>query len=142
MRRGLSSPAPPGLGQGNENWLDEPFDPKEGIAPESLWGKLYPRKQRFLSDLGREEEVAKKRAEEERKRKKEEKKRRAVEEKRRQVEEASRKEENDLKRARVQAARKSEGQCIMCGQRLNFVQRLFGKDKHGGCTSFTFGDRA
>jgi len=34
-----------------ENWLDEPFDPNEGIPPESLWGKLYQRKTRFLDDL-------------------------------------------------------------------------------------------
>lgn len=38
-----------------------------GLAPQSLWEKFYPRKQRFLSDLAREEEVAKKRAEEEQK---------------------------------------------------------------------------
>jgi len=41
--------------QGNENWLDEPFDPEDGIPPHSLWGKLYPRKHRFLSDLATEE---------------------------------------------------------------------------------------
>jgi len=34
-----------------ENSLDKPFDPKEGIPPESLWGQLYQRKARFLSDL-------------------------------------------------------------------------------------------
>jgi hypothetical protein len=34
-----------------ENSLGEPFDPKEGIPPESLWGRLYQRKARFLSDL-------------------------------------------------------------------------------------------
>ena len=34
-----------------ENSLDKPFDPKEGTPPESLWGRLYRRKQRFLSDL-------------------------------------------------------------------------------------------
>jgi hypothetical protein len=50
-----------------ENSLGEPFDPKKGIPPKSLWQKLYRRKQRFLSDLAREEEVAKKRAEEEQK---------------------------------------------------------------------------
>jgi hypothetical protein len=37
--------------QGNENWLNESFDPKQGIPPESLWQRLYPRKQRFLDDL-------------------------------------------------------------------------------------------
>ncbi len=34
-----------------ENWLREPFDPKEGIPPESLWARLYQRKRRFLDDL-------------------------------------------------------------------------------------------
>jgi hypothetical protein len=34
-----------------ENSLSQPFDPKDGIPPESLWGRLYPRKARFLSDL-------------------------------------------------------------------------------------------
>lgn len=55
------------FGKGSENWLGKPFDPKEGIPPQSLWEKFYPRKQRFLSDLAREEEVAKKCAEEEQK---------------------------------------------------------------------------
>jgi len=118
-----------------ENSLDEPFDPKEGIPPQSLWGKFYPRKQRFLSNLAREEEIATKRAEAERKGQEEEEKRRAEEQERRRVEEARRKAE-DERRASIQATRKSSGQCIMCGQRLNFVQKLFGKDRHGGCTSF------
>ncbi|MGA2514742.1 MAG: hypothetical protein ABSG37_14180 [Candidatus Limnocylindrales bacterium] len=34
-----------------ENSLNEPFDPKSAIPPESLWGRLYQRKARFLSDL-------------------------------------------------------------------------------------------
>jgi hypothetical protein len=34
-----------------ENSLSQPFDPKDGIAPESLWGRLHQRKARFLSDL-------------------------------------------------------------------------------------------
>ena len=118
-----------------ENSLDESFDPKEGIPPESLWGKLYQRKHRFLSDLAREEELAKKRAEEEKARKEQEEKRRAEEQKRRQAEEARRKAE-DERRASVQAGRKSSGLCVMCGRRLSIVQKLFGKDRHGGCTSF------
>jgi hypothetical protein len=118
-----------------ENWLDEPFDPKQGISPQSLWRKIYPRKQRFLSDLAREEEAAKKCAEAESKRQEVKKKRHAEEEKRCQAKEAKRKAE-DERRANVQAVRKSSGQCIMCGERLNFVQKLFGKDRHGGCKSF------
>ena len=118
-----------------ENSLSEPFDPKAGISPNSLWGKLYQLKHRFLSDLAREEEVAKKRAEEDRKRREEEEKRRAEEQKRREAEEARRKAE-DERRASVQATPKSTGHCIMCGQPLNFVQKLFGKDRHAGCASF------
>lgn len=34
-----------------ENSLNGPFDAKDGIPPESLWGRLYQRKARFLSDL-------------------------------------------------------------------------------------------
>jgi hypothetical protein len=120
---------------GVENSLDKPFDAKDGIPPESLWGKLYQRKHRFLLDLAREEEIAKKRAEEEKKRKEQEEKHREEEQKRRQAEEARRKTE-DKRRASVQAGRKSSGLCVMCGHRLSFVQKLFGKDRHGGCTSF------
>ena len=36
----------------------------------------------------------------------------------------------------LQAARRSSGQCVMCGRRLNVVQRLLGKDKHTECKSF------
>jgi HEAT repeat protein len=56
-------------------------------------------------------------------------------EKLRQAEEAKRKKEAE-RRASLQAKRKSTGQCINCGERMNFVQKLFGKDRHGGCTSF------
>jgi hypothetical protein len=108
------------LRESAENSFNKPFDVKDGIPPESLWGKLYQRKHRFLSGLAREEEVAKKRAEEQ---------------KRREAEEARRKAE-DERRASVQATRKSSGHCIMCGQPLNFVQKLFVKDRHAGCTSF------
>jgi hypothetical protein len=37
--------------KGSENWLDKPFEPQEGIPPESLWDRLYLRKRRFLDDL-------------------------------------------------------------------------------------------
>ena len=36
---------------GVENTLGKPFDAKDGIPPESLWGRLYQRKARFLRDL-------------------------------------------------------------------------------------------
>lgn len=124
------------FGRGGSAENSATFDPKKGVAPEFLWERLYQRKQRFLSDLAREEEVKKKRTEEEKKRKEQEENRREEEQKRRQAEEARRQVE-DKRRAGVQAARKSSGHCIMCGQRLNVVQKLFGKDKHGGCTSFT-----
>jgi ribosomal protein S14 len=35
-----------------------------------------------------------------------------------------------------QEKRRQSGQCIVCGQRLTFVQKLFGKDRHDGCKSF------
>jgi hypothetical protein len=38
-------------GGSSENLLSEPFDPKKGIPPESLWARLYQRKRRFLDDL-------------------------------------------------------------------------------------------
>ena len=60
---------------------------------------------------------------------------RMEEQKRRQAEETRRKAENE-RRAGIQATRKSSGQCIMCGLRLSILQKLFGKDRHGGCTSF------
>jgi HEAT repeat protein len=76
----------------------------------------------------REEEVAKKRCEEQSRRRQEEEKRLAEETRRRQAEEQ--------RHVSVQATRKSSGQCIMCGQPLNLVQKLLGKDRHGGCISF------
>ena len=63
------------FGQGSENSLDEPFDPNVGIPPASLWQKLSVRKQKFLSDLAKEEEAAKKRTEEERTNRRDEEKR-------------------------------------------------------------------
>jgi len=120
-----------------------------GFAPKSVTVDLTPELKAELENLRGKtvplaaQEAAKKRAEElerkqkeaERKRREEEEKRRAEEQKRRQAEEARRKAE-DERRARVQAARKSSGQCMMCGQSLGFVLRLLGKDRHGRCTSF------
>jgi hypothetical protein len=81
----------------------------------------------------REEEEKKGRAEEEKKKRaEEEKKKRAGEEKKRRAEEDQRRQAQDERRAR----RQSLGLCINCGGRMNFVQKLFGKDKHGGCTAF------
>jgi hypothetical protein len=34
-----------------ENSLSEPFDANESIVPDSLWGRLYQRKARFLKEL-------------------------------------------------------------------------------------------
>jgi outer membrane protein assembly factor BamB len=75
----------------------------------------------------RQEEKARLKAEDE--------KRRVEEERRRQEEEARRRAEEE-RRAAVQATRKSSGQCIMCGERLSFMQKLLGKDRHGACRSF------
>ena len=75
------------------------------------------------------------RAEAERKRQEEDKRKREQEEARRREEEARRKAENE-RRSGVQATRRSSGQCIMCGQSLSFVQKLFRNEKHGGCQLF------
>jgi ankyrin repeat protein len=37
---------------------------------------------------------------------------------------------------KLQATRRSSGQCIMCGRKLNVVQRWLGKYKHTECKSF------
>lgn len=79
----------------------------------------------------RAEEIAKKT----RKRQEAEEKRHAEEQRRRQAKDARRKAENE-RRTSVQATRNHLGQCTMCGRRLTFVQKLFGKDKHGGCRWF------
>jgi len=121
--------------RGSENWLSEPFDPKEGIAPESLWAKLYPRKLRFLSDLTREEEAAKKRADEEKKRREEEVKQSAERDRIRDEEEAKRRAEEG-RRLTIQEKRKSQSQCVMCGRSLTFFDRLLKREKHSACTSF------
>jgi len=38
--------------------------------------------------------------------------------------------------ASVKTSRKASGLCVMCGNRLTFVQKLLGRDRHAGCTSF------
>jgi flagellar motility protein MotE (MotC chaperone) len=53
----------------------------------------------------------------------------------REEEDASTKAEEEG-RAQVQARRKSDGRCVMCGNPLGFFQRLLGKDRHGPCTEF------
>ncbi len=40
------------------------------------------------------------------------------------------------RRCRVQAMRKISRQCVMCGHPLNFINRLFAKDRHLGCRTF------
>lgn len=124
------------FGKGSENWLDEPFDPKEGIPPESLWGRLYRRKERLLADLAKEEEIAKKRAEEERKRQEQEEKQRAERERLRKEEEAKQRAAEE-RRLAIQKRRKSQNQCVMCGRPLAFFDRLLKREKHSACASFT-----
>ncbi len=129
--------------RGSENWRDSGFDPNQGILPESLWEKLYARKQRFLSELAIEEEKAKKYLENERKRQEAETIRREAEKKRREEEESLRREQEkkrhveEERQSAIQAKRKSSGQCIMCGKPLGFFEKISGKQQHSNCTAFS-----
>jgi len=69
-------------------------------------------------------------------RRKEQMERREAKRKRRQEMEARLKAE-EASRARAQGARRRSGQCAMCGKPLSFLQKLLGKDRHGGCATFT-----
>jgi len=97
-------------------------------SPAALWAstKLAGKVLRILEDEKELEAVLKRRVTrlckqaEEQKRREEEGRRRAVEE----------------WRTRVQSKRKSLAQCVMCGQRLNFFQRLLGRDRHNACKTF------
>ena len=51
-----------------------------------------------------------------------------------QIEEHRRAEE--IRMSRIQNHRHSKGQCIMCGEPLNFVKKLLGANRHTHCTSF------
>lgn len=102
----------------------------ETITPETT--QLSPEHIEHLERKKRRwEEEEKQRREREKQQKAEEEQRQKEEEKRRQAQKAE-----DERRSRVQATRKSSGQCIMCGHRLNFLQKLFGKDRHAECKSF------
>ncbi|XES76677.1 MAG: cell envelope integrity protein TolA [Candidatus Bathyarchaeia archaeon] len=128
---------------GSENWRASGFDFNQGILPESLWEKLYDRKQRFLSELAIEEEKAKKHLSDERKRQKAEKIRRDAEKKRDEEKKRLRQEQAKKRRAdkerqsAIQTKRKSLGQCIMCGKPLSFFEKISGKQQHSNCTIFS-----
>ena len=53
-----------------------------------------------------------------------------------ELEAAEKREKEDEQRRRVQAIRKSSGLCIMCGKKLGFLLRIFGKDCHRDCTLY------
>jgi septum formation inhibitor MinC len=85
----------------------------------------------------RTEEQAKQRAQEEAQRRAEEQaKQRAQEEAQRRVEEQAkqRAQEEAQRRAVLEAKRRSAKQCILCGDRLGFVHRLSGRERHPECT--------
>lgn len=71
------------------------------------------------------------RADEERRRA-EEAKRRAEEERRREEAEAERQAE-ELRKSQVIQERRNRNQCIMCGQAIGILEKLFRRDKHGSC---------
>jgi hypothetical protein len=108
------------------------------ICPSALWDKLWARKERFAKEL----EEAKRRKEEQKRREQEEENRREEERKRREEEMVREDEEWKAKRAeeerrvRVRARRRSDGQCVLCGNSLGFFQRMMEKDKHSICTEF------
>lgn len=56
------------------------------------------------------------------------------EKKRRRAEKARQEEES--KRLAIQRKRKSQGECILCGERLGLIDRLFKKERHGRCKTF------
>lgn len=71
--------------------------------------------------------VAEMRAEEER---------RQAEEERQQAEAAARRRDALRRQTEIRNARKAQGQCVMCGKPLGFLQKLAGKDRHAGCKTF------
>lgn len=76
------------------------------------------------------------RLEERERRERDEEERKRQEQEKRREEEAARKQAEEQLRAKIQAQRKGASQCVMCGRPLNFLQKLLGKERHGGCSSF------
>jgi hypothetical protein len=44
--------------------------------------------------------------------------------------------QRELQEEPIKERRRAQGLCVMCGNGLGFVSRLFGKTQHGGCTKF------
>lgn len=91
-----------------------PEDPKPTEIPSStLWEKLFLRKEELTTNCAQDEADGKKRMEEAIKREKEE------------------------KRLKLQEVRRESGDCIMCGRKMGFFQKIRGKDRHNECESFS-----
>lgn len=96
------------------------FMDHEGRVVQS-WQEKSVIQIRDLTEVRRAEEAERKKAEAEWKR---------------QLEEITRRDAEEKRRASIQATRRSVGRCVMCNQKLTFIHRLRGKDRHTKCTSF------
>ena len=65
-----------------------------------------------------------------------EEERQQAEEERQRLETAAKRREALRRQTDIRNARKAQGQCVMCGKPLGFLQKLTNKDRHPGCKTF------
>ena len=102
---------------------------KDVIEVGALWHRLYRRRAKFLAEIERDEAREKNAAESPKRREDESRKREAVP--------GTKRGEEEQHGRHLQAVRKSQGLCIMCGAGLGMADRIFGREKHKRCFKFT-----